>query len=169
MLDLQPRLQGELLELRPLRADDFPALLKAASDPLIWEQHPKRDRYRPEVFENFFKAALESRGALVAIDRATGEIVGTSRFYNAKETTVAIGYTFLVRRCWGGKFNRELKTLMVNHAFTQAAQVLFEIGETNFRSRAAIEKLGAKIHLAKELDGSPYLEYLVDKKSFRYR
>jgi len=52
--DLQPILKGELLELRPLRPEDFHDLYAVASDPLIWEQHPNKERYREEVFKGFF-------------------------------------------------------------------------------------------------------------------
>jgi hypothetical protein len=62
--DLQPMLQGELLGLRPLRAEDFPALYAVASDPLIWEQHPIKDRHKEAVFKEFFREALASGGSL---------------------------------------------------------------------------------------------------------
>jgi RimJ/RimL family protein N-acetyltransferase len=57
--DLQPTLTGTLLELRPLRLDDFDALFAAASDPLIWEQHPESDRYERTVFQRYFDGAIE--------------------------------------------------------------------------------------------------------------
>lgn len=63
--DLKPVLKGELLELRPLRPEDFPELYLVASDPLIWKQHPNKDRYKEEVFREFFREALESGGAFV--------------------------------------------------------------------------------------------------------
>ena len=44
LYDLQPVMTGQLIELRPLRADDFDALHRAAGDPLIWEQHPEPNR-----------------------------------------------------------------------------------------------------------------------------
>ena len=75
MFEYQPTLSGTLLELRPLRKDDFAALQAAASDPGIWEQHPE-DRHREEVFRPYFDELLASREALVALDRATGAIVG---------------------------------------------------------------------------------------------
>jgi len=53
--NLQPVFKGELLELRPLRPEDFDALYAVASDPLIWEQHPSNDRYKKDVFEGFFR------------------------------------------------------------------------------------------------------------------
>ncbi len=53
--DFQPTLKGKLLELRPLRASDFRDLYAVASDPLIWEQHPVKDRCKEDVFKGFFQ------------------------------------------------------------------------------------------------------------------
>lgn len=70
--DRQPTLVGPLLLLRPLRPEDWAALFAVASDPLIWAQHPDSDRYQEDVFRQFFADALNSGGALVAIEQATG-------------------------------------------------------------------------------------------------
>src|SRR5215213_4516962 len=101
--DPQPTLKGELVELRPLRPEDFPALYAVASDPLIWEQHPASDRHEEGVFREFFREALESGGALVALDAAGGHIIGSSRFhgYDEGKSVVEIGWTFLARSHWG--------------------------------------------------------------------
>src|SRR5262249_3123705 len=113
--DLQPTLKGELLELRPLRPEDAPALYTVASDPLIWEQHPCNDRYKPQVFQAFFRDALASGGALLAIDSKDGRVIGSSRFYgyNEGQSEIEIGWTFLARSHWGGRYNREMKRLML--------------------------------------------------------
>jgi RimJ/RimL family protein N-acetyltransferase len=142
--DLQPILKGDLLELRPLRADDFDALFAVASDPLIWEQHPARDRYKEDVFRAFFRDALQSGGALVAIDTKDGRIIGSSRFhgYNAEKSEVEIGWTFLARSHWGGRYNGEMKRVMLQHAFQFVNSVVFLIGPNNLRSRRAVEKIG---------------------------
>jgi RimJ/RimL family protein N-acetyltransferase len=66
--DLQPTLVGELVELRPLREDDYPELFAAGADPLIWEQHPVPDRHARPAFDAFFATHLASGGALVVID-----------------------------------------------------------------------------------------------------
>src|SRR5881396_1372635 len=144
MFNLQPTLTGELLELRPLRQDDWAALFAVASDPLIWEQHPDSDRYKEDVFRQFFADALNSGGALVAIDRATGQIIGSSRYhgFDATERLVEIGWTFLARRYWGGRYNGEMKRLMLQHAFETVERVIFVIGPENRRSRRAVEKIG---------------------------
>src|SRR5207245_4277833 len=115
--DLQPSLTGSLVQLRPLELEDFPALFVAASDPLIWEQHPEPDRYKREVFQRFFDGAIASKGAFAVVERASGRVIGSSRYWNLKpaESEVEIGWTFLERAFWGGTYNAELKALMLDH------------------------------------------------------
>lgn len=142
--DRQPTLVGDLLELHPLRAADFEALFRVAADPLIWEQHPERDRHQEATFRAFFEEALNSGGALVAVDRATGQVIGSSRYhgYDAQRSVVEIGWTFLARAYWGGRFNGEMKRLMLDHAFRWVSRVIFIIGPENRRSQRAVEKIG---------------------------
>jgi RimJ/RimL family protein N-acetyltransferase len=142
--DLQPRMQNKAVRVEPVDVDDFDALFAVASDPLIWEQHPNKNRYQRAVFETFFKGALDSGGALCVIDNATGELIGSSRYYNLDEarSVVSIGYTFIARSAWGRQYNRALKTLMLDHAFQFVDRVVFEVGAANVRSRKAMDKLG---------------------------
>ncbi len=142
--DLQPRIENTLVRLEPLQVDDIDALYAVASDPLIWEQHPSKNRYRRDVFENFFKGALESAGAFCVLDNLTGELIGSSRYYDLDEVgrAVCIGYTFIARSTWGRQYNRALKTLMLDHAFRFVDRVVFHVGADNLRSRKAMEKLG---------------------------
>ncbi|REK17737.1 MAG: N-acetyltransferase [Planctomycetota bacterium] len=144
-LDLQPHLVGELVELRPIAPSDWEALYQAASDPKVWEQHPVSDRYREDVFRGFFADAIASKGALVAIDRRTGTIIGSSRYdgYDPERSEVEIGWTFLARAYWGGRYNGEMKRLMLEHAFGSVERVLFLVGDDNVRSKKALEKIGA--------------------------
>jgi RimJ/RimL family protein N-acetyltransferase len=144
-LDLQPQsLKGTLLELRPLKPDDFDALYLCASDPLIWEVHPESTRYQREVFERFFTKAIESKGAFVVLDSMTQEIIGSSRYYDydPENKSVGIGYTFLTRKYWGGVYNKELKSLMCEHAFQVMDEIVFHVGIHNYRSQKAMEKIG---------------------------
>lgn len=150
-----PTLEGELVGLIPARAGDFEPLFKVASDPLIWEQHPQRHRYEGQAFRKFFDDGLNSTGMLLISDRATGELIGTSRFYDfdPSKKWVAIGYTFLARAYWGGRYNWDLKRTMLHYAFDQRTgagdqlidSVILHVGEGNMRSRKASEKLGAVI------------------------
>jgi RimJ/RimL family protein N-acetyltransferase len=141
--DFQPVLTGERLSMRPLRADDFDALFAAASDPLIWDQHPAK-RYKPEVFGPFFQESLDSGGALVAIDSASGAVIGSSRYhgYEPERREIDIGWTFLAREYWGRGYNAEMKKLMLDHAFRFVDRVLFLVAPANFRSQRAVEKIG---------------------------
>jgi RimJ/RimL family protein N-acetyltransferase len=153
--DLQPILRGEVVELRPLRSDDFHDLFAVASDPLIWEQHPIKDRYKEEVFQAFFREALESGGALIASDCKDGQVIGSSRFhdYNEEKSEIEIGWTFLARSHWGGMYNKEMKQLMLRHAFRFVNSVVFLVGPQNLRSQRAMEKIGG-LRAGSRLDGS---------------
>jgi RimJ/RimL family protein N-acetyltransferase len=144
-VNLQPSLIGEKVALRPLLESDFAELFYAASDPLIWQLHPQSDRYKQDVFEKFFAEAIASKGALAINDLKSGRMIGTSRYYDYSVMTSSVvsGYTFLTREFWGGDYNRDLKKLMVNYALDFVMTTYFHVGVTNFRSQAAMVKLGA--------------------------
>ena len=163
--NLQPILNGKILALRPLAPTDLEELYKVASDPLIWDMHPF-PRHERTAFADFFDQAVKSKSGLVIVDGETQKIIGASRYYGLGEDQVFIGYTFLARSHWGGKFNRELKTMMLKHAFKFARQVFFDIGEENKRSRRAIEKIGASFVKLQTLNEKPYTLYRIDEKSF---
>lgn len=142
--DLQPTLEGSLVRLRPLRPDDWEQLLAVASDPLIWEQHPQRERYKAEVFRDFFDTAIDSGGAFAVLDMQSAKMIGSTRYtaYDEENSEIEIGWTFLARQYWGGAYNREMKKLMLEHAFRFVDSVVFLVGPQNFRSQRAVEKIG---------------------------
>ncbi len=163
----QPTLTGELLSLRPVQEEDFEALFEAASDPEIWEQHPAWDRYKEPVFRKFFDEAIESGGALLAIDNSTGKVIGSSRYhgFNPERSEIEIGWTFLATQYWGGAYNGEMKRLMINHALQYVDRVLLLIGPDNIRSQKAAEKIGAiKAGTRKNAYGLESLVYAVEKQ-----
>lgn len=167
-MDLQPTLTGQYVRLRPLREEDRAALYAAASDPAIWEQHPSK-RNEKSVFDPFFDDALRSKGALLVTDAETGNVIGTSRYYdwNAQKKSVVIGYTFLARPYWGRGHNREMKALMLEHAFRSAENVFFHIAGSNLRSQRAIEGIGAEMDEIVEdacPDGSAKLIYKIGRE-----
>jgi N-acetyltransferase len=167
--DLQPTLKGRLVELRPLRPDDFDVLYAVASDPLIWEQHPESDRCKEEVFQKFFAGALESGGGLIAVDCRDGHVIGSSRFhgYDADRNEIEIGWTFLARSHWGGSYNREVKELMLRHAFKFVKKVIFLVGPQNLRSQKALEKIGAVRAGSKpDASGRASFRYEIDEPAF---
>ena len=143
--ELQPSLEGSLVRLRPLLSADHDALFAVASDPLIWAQHPDKTRCEPDGFRAFFRQALDSGGALLVTDTASGAVIGSSRYhgYNEAVDEVEIGWTFLARSHWGGRHNAEMKRLMLDHAFRYVGRVVFLIDPANHRSQRAAQKIGA--------------------------
>jgi RimJ/RimL family protein N-acetyltransferase len=174
MLDRQPTLEGPKLLLRPLREDDWEALFAVAADPLIWEVHPAHDRWQEPVFRAFFDDALAQGGALAVIDKASGAVIGSSRYQGLAEAdggSVEIGWTFLAREYWGGATNRELKRLMVSHALASIGECRFVVGESNWRSRRAMEKIGGRLTARSENRGmagqdAPHVVYVIGHAEF---
>jgi RimJ/RimL family protein N-acetyltransferase len=106
--------------------------------------YPVRDRYRFDLFREFFDDAVRSGGAL-AVETTRGELIGSYRFHDFDQLMgdVEIGWTFLARSHWGGQTNREVKSLMLDHAFRSVERAVFRVGPENRRSQRAVEKLGA--------------------------
>jgi RimJ/RimL family protein N-acetyltransferase len=168
--DYQPVLKGELLTLRPLAAADHDDLYAVASDPLIWAQHPDQTRFKPDGFRAFFDQSLASGGALVAIDTKTQRIIGSSRYhaFNRETREVEVGWTFLARAYWGGRYNGEMKRLMLEHAFQFVDSVVLLIGPENWRSQRAAEKIGAvRDGLRRDAHGRESFVYRVTASAFR--
>lgn len=171
-IDLQPILKDELITLRPVRESDFDELYRAASDPLIWEQHPSRGRFLKENFTPYFREAVEWKSGFVVIDNKTGRLIGNTRYYDLdlSERSVAIGYTFLAKEYWGGLFNKSMKSLLINHCFQNGIEsVLFHIGVGNKRSQKALEKLGGERIRSIEREGQPYFEYEITCEKWNFR
>ena len=115
-----------------------------ADDPKIWEQHPNKDRCKIEVFKVFFDGAMQSKGAFKIVNKASGHVMGSTRFYdhNQEENSISIGYTFYGREYWGKGFNHSVKSLMLDYIFQFVSKVHFHIGAENIRSQIAIGRLG---------------------------
>lgn len=145
-MNRQPTLETERLTIRPLKVTDRGALYEIASDPAVWEQHPIHDRWRREVFDAFFDEGLARGGALTIVDKRNGRAVGFTRYGNVDPEEgglVEIGWTFLSPDCWGKGINSEAKRALLAHAFEHVALVEFRVGDTNYRSRNALDAIGA--------------------------
>ena len=151
--NISPTLVGPSIKLRPLTEHDRSALRDVAADPEIWKQHPASDRFRQEIFDPYFDYLLEAGGTLLALDKNTNQTVGCSRFYEAPDhpAEFGIGYTFLARSHWGGRWNKEMKQLMITHVLRSFPRVWFHIGPDNLRSQIATTRLGARFAYDAEL------------------
>ncbi|MDQ0476484.1 GNAT family N-acetyltransferase [Chryseobacterium sp. MDT2-18] len=143
---IQPTLENENIELLPLKETDFERLFMVASDPEVWAMHPNKERYKREVFHNFFKGALESKGAFLIIDKHSEEVLGSTRFYdfNENDKSIFIGYTFYGTKSWGKNINASAKKMMLDYIFQFVEKVIFHVGKDNIRSVKAMTKLGAE-------------------------
>ena len=170
--ELQPNLENELVSIRPLTEQDFESLYQVAKDPLIWEQHPSPDRYKRDKFEVFFRSSIESRGALLIIDKEINEVIGSSRFkkLDTVKTAIEIGWTFLSRKYWGGMYNKSVKHLMIDYAFNFFYDIIFYVAASNIRSQRAVEKIGGKRTTDSKyqsLTKKNHLTYRINKKEWK--
>ena len=170
--DFQPTLTGPTVVVRPISADDWSALFAAGSDPEIWKVHPRFNRYTEPEFRKYFDSAVASKMAFVFVDRSTGELIGSSRYYGYEPelSEIEIGWTFVVRSYWGGATNREVKRLMLDHAFTLVDTVIFWVGEQNWRSQGAMTKIGGLKRdgmFTRELSGTtPHVIFEIRKSRY---
>ena len=110
--------------------------------------------------------------SFVFVDRATGRLIGSSRYYGYEPelSEIEIGWTFLARSHWGGRANREVKRLMLDHAFTLVDTVVFWVGDQNWRSQGAMTKIGGvkrKGLFVRELSGDrPYFIFEITKGKY---
>ena len=147
-MDRQPVLEGERLLLRPLRPDDWDALFAVASDRELWAAHPSHDRWQEPVFREFFADALAKGGALAVVDKASGEVIGSTRYQPCdycEAQPLEIGWSFIARSYWGKGYNAEMKRLMLAHAFAHVDRVVFRVGADNVISRGAMANIGGRL------------------------
>lgn len=151
--DFQPHLKGELVDIEPLAVSHNEELFAVASDPLLWEQHPAKERATPEGFATFFQESIDSGGAVLIRDAATGEAIGSSRYWALGDAIdkIEIGWTYIARKYWGGQYNASIKKLMFDHAFKYVPMVILIIDQTNYRSLHGNRKLGGVLMSADEL------------------
>jgi RimJ/RimL family protein N-acetyltransferase len=171
--DFQPTLTGPTVLIRPVVSDDWADLFAAGSDPEIWKVHPRSDRYTEPAFRLFFDSAVESKMAFVFVDRSTGRLIGSSRYYghDILRSEIEIGWTFIACSHWGGATNREVKRLMLDHAFSFVDTVVFWVGENNWRSQGAMTKIGGVKRnglFTRELSGAtPHVIFEIGKGGYQ--
>jgi N-acetyltransferase len=146
-------LEDEHILLQPLDAAHFDALIAIGLAPEIWT-HLAIDGFMPDVLMTELKAALVKRATreqypFTVVDKRTGAIIGSTRLYNIfpEHRKLEIGWTWYSPEYWGTGSNTACKLLLLTYCFETlgTVRVQLQTREQNLRSRAAIEKLGAKL------------------------
>ena len=150
-------LEGRHVRLEPMateRVDEHAeALGAAAADGNMWESKVTSIPH-PEGMRAYVDLALAElvRGVsmpFVTIDRASGKVVGSTRYMNieAPQRRLEIGTTWIGKSFQRTAINTEAKYLMLKHAFETLRCIAVDLRthEKNVQSRAAIERLGAKL------------------------
>lgn len=159
-------LAGRLVRLEPLGLAHVDGLLAAAletpPEDLALTTVPRAAASMRAYVEEALALAAAGRAVPFAtLEAASGRVVGSTRFGNVERwawpdgrerrppggaDAVEIGWTWLSRRAWRTGINTEAKWLMLRHAFGawRVHRVQLKTDERNVRSRAAIERLGAR-------------------------
>lgn len=156
MIDLSQdfELKDAVARLRPMRAGDHPVLLPfGLSEPGLFRYSPVRP-IGAEDLTRYMALALEGRAQgtsypFVVIDERTGEVAGSTRYYDIQPTNASlhIGYTWYASRFHGTGLNVHCKFLMLRHAFEvwDMVRVEFQADARNERSIAAMKRIGCTV------------------------
>ena len=144
-------LEGPTIRLEPLTLAHLDALLVVAQDPELWRLTVSVVTSRESLEEYVREALVEQQAGtalpFVTILRATGQVIGSTRFGNAVpiHRRVEIGWTWVGRPWQRSGANREAKYLMLRHAFEcwGCLRVEFKTSALNQRSRRALLGIGA--------------------------
>ncbi len=140
-------LAANQVRLDPLALQHEAGLRQAVQDGELWKLL-FTSAPAPDQVAQYIQAALNTRMAFAVVDETTGEIVGTTAFYqpDADIRRVYIGYTWYRQSAWRTRINSTCKYLLLAHAFEtlDCRVVCWQTDILNTRSQAAIERLGAK-------------------------
>ena len=166
-MDIKNKLENKNFILKLLNKNDFNVLYNIGKIKKIWEQHPENDRWKKEKFNIFFNKGIENKFGFYGIyNKSNSTLIGSTRYYSysKKKKSIKIGFTFLTPGYWGSDTNLQIKTLMLGYAFNYVDNIYFDIGKNNIRSRKAIEKIGATLHLDADIGNILYILRFEDLK-----
>jgi RimJ/RimL family protein N-acetyltransferase len=144
-------LEGRAVRLEPLAAHHARDLARAAADGEVWRKWTTRIPSPDEVpAEIEARLAAQAAGRIVPWAIVTGgRAVGMTTYWAVDETNrrLEIGATWLGASAQGTAVNAEAKLLLLTRAFEvlDCIAVEFRTHWHNRQSRAAIERLGAKL------------------------
>ena len=145
-------LEGTHVRLEPLDQSHLDGIMRAGEDNAVWTWLPYRPTTRAE-YQAWLDRAFAEQAAgrelpFATIDRASGEVVGSTRlfFVSPRDRRVEIGGTWLAPSAQRTVINTEGKLLLLAHCFDTLACVRVELktDARNEKSQRAIERIGAK-------------------------
>lgn len=146
-------LRGKHVTLEPLRHDHHDGLVEVARDGELWNLWytlvPTPETMHADIARRLALQAAGSMLPFVIIANATQRIVGATSYMNieADHHRLEIGSTWYAASAQRSGMNTEAKRLLLAHAFEEldCIAVEFRTHFFNRTSRAAIERLGAKL------------------------
>jgi RimJ/RimL family protein N-acetyltransferase len=145
-------LESERVKLVPLESAHFDELIRCSQDKAIWE-FITIDGTDPSELRSALKSAMLMRMSgdqypFVIIDKLKGNIMGSTRLMDIQPVHkgLEIGWTWYDPAYWRTGYNRECKLLLLTYCFEElkAIRVQLKTWDKNWRSRKAIEGIGAK-------------------------
>lgn len=145
-------LYGKRVRLEPMRLEHLPGLATAGAFEELWKW-TRTFAHTPESMREYVEEALGEAQAgralpFVTVDRASGKVIGSTRFANFDEANkhVEIGWTWITPSFQRTHVNSEAKYLMLCHAFEKwrCARVELKTDVLNHKSRNAMLRMGAK-------------------------
>ena len=138
--------------LEPLAREHIPEIAQAAADGelgRLWFTHAPKAEAPEKWVEMRLAAQKPDEGLTFVVRGLDGTVVGSSSYLNvdAANRRLEIGNTWYLASARRSGVNAETKLLMLGHAFEEVGCVAVEFRTHffNFTSRAAIERLGAKL------------------------
>lgn len=138
--------------LEPLTPAHIPEIEAAAADGELgsfWYTAPPRPGRAAEWVQHLLQLRAADHGVSFVVRTLDGRLVGSSSYLNVDgpNRRLEIGHTWYVADSRRTGVNAETKLLMLSHAFDELNCVAVELRTHffNFASRAAIERLGAKL------------------------
>ncbi|MGB5428200.1 GNAT family N-acetyltransferase [Eudoraea sp.] len=144
-------LENDRVRLSPLTLNNYTKLQSVAAEHKLVQYSPS-DIETPVALRTYVKIALEqqkqrSSFPFIIYDKQARAYAGCTRYMNIdhKNKVLEIGSTWIGEKFQGSGLNKQMKHLLINHAFNILGfeKVSFRIDERNIQSRKAVEKLGA--------------------------
>jgi len=151
VIDRNLVLETARVRLEPLRPEHLSGLIACGNDPALWEYTFNGNPFTNITDTQEWYATATSGPAVftfVIVDVASNAVIGSTRYFDIdmRNKKLEIGWTFVAQPFWRTHVNTECKYLLFSYAFEELRfnRVQLKGEAINLRSRAAMERIGAK-------------------------